>query len=82
MIEFTDRYSALGIDRPAPATVCRGYCEGTGVVPCNPNTAHAVLAGPLFQAWKEAHAKPHSSPCDGWHFVQCPECFGTGKRPA
>jgi hypothetical protein len=31
--EFTDRYKALGIPYPDPATMCKGQCEGTGFVP-------------------------------------------------
>lgn len=28
--------------------------------------------------WNEAHfAEPHD--CDGWHFVRCPSCAGTGR---
>jgi len=32
-IQFTDRYDALGIPQPDPETMCRGYCEGMGIVP-------------------------------------------------
>ena len=32
-IEVTDRYKAMGIPYPDPATVCKGQCEGTGLVP-------------------------------------------------
>jgi DnaJ-class molecular chaperone len=31
--EITDRYRALGIPYPDPETMCKGQCEGTGVVP-------------------------------------------------
>lgn len=30
---FVDRYSAVGIPRPDPKTVCKGKCEGMGVYP-------------------------------------------------
>ena len=37
--------------------------------------------------WDEAHNKGnfikrlwHKFHCDGWHFVKCPDCKGTGKR--
>ena len=71
-IEFTDRYKALGIPYPDVKTMCLGQCEGTGWFPENDQT------NPLWQA---AHAKkPHE--CDGWHFVKCPDCDGTGKRKA
>ena len=32
-IEWTDRYTALGIPYPDPETVCKGDCEGVGVYP-------------------------------------------------
>jgi hypothetical protein len=70
-IEFTDRYEALGIPYPGPATVCEGHCEGVGSYP-----EHDITS-PLWQA---AHAQPHDEPCNGWHFVKCPDCGGTGKR--
>lgn len=91
-IEFTDRYSALGIDRPDPKTVCKGQCEGTGIVPiygrnykgkdgsCRP----VEDLGPSSQdtayqkKWDEAEAKEATD--DGWHFVKCLDCNGTGKR--
>lgn len=89
MIEFTDRYDALGIPRPDPATVCAGQCEGTGfypvfdargrgddrfVSPADNNTDEDT------KAWESAHAEALKHICDGWHFVTCPECNGTGKR--
>lgn len=70
MIEFTDRYKALGIPYPDPATMCKGPCEGIGWYP------ESDQSEPL---WQEAHAKPHPKPCDGYHFVKCPDCGGTGK---
>ena len=71
--EFTDRYKALGIPYPDPATVCVGQCEGTGFYPEN---------DPDDNLWIAAHSeKPHAHDCDGWHFVKCPDCGGTGKRP-
>lgn len=61
--EFTSRYDALG-----PPNGCTGDCEGTGWVPTQ-------TGDPAYQAlWDAAHAKPHSEPCDGWHFVRCPQC--------
>lgn len=78
---FVDRYSALGIPRPDPKTVCHGRCEGTGFVPISLETTK----DPVFLAlWADVHARAHSDPryakCDGWHFVKCPACAGTGKR--
>lgn len=74
-MEFTDRYQALGIPYPDPDTMCKGDCEGTGVVPVKGDD----LLDPRYRkAWDEAEAKEHAD--DGWHFVQCPECEGTGLR--
>lgn len=94
-IEITDRYDALGIERPNLQTMCKGHCEGTGYFPENDQTS---------KLWKEAHSKSkheektlvkfcggHAKEtwpncknciiedCDGWHFVKCPDCNGTGR---
>jgi hypothetical protein len=72
--EFTDRYKALGIPYPDPKTVCLGYCEGTGWVPISEDVQE-----PKFRKlWLEAERKKPSD--DGWHFVKCPDCRGTGRR--
>lgn len=74
MIEFYDRYSALGIPYPEPETMCNGQCEGTGYVP-----VPADEIDPTFKAlWLEAEIQNPTD--DGWHFVTCPSCNGTGKR--
>jgi hypothetical protein len=74
--EITDRYDVLGIARPDPQTVCKGHCEGTGVVPVQAADDDPQLA----QRWEAAEAKDPAA--DGWHFVTCPTCDGTGKQPA
>lgn len=88
-MEYTDRYQALGMPYPELATMCRGQCEGTGWVPvCGPHALGAMMIRRgqvdrdrrLEDAWIAAHALEHPEPCDGWHFVQCPDCKGTGKR--
>lgn len=68
-----DRYDALGMARPDPATICRGQCEGTGVVPVSLPESDTALA----ELWHQAEANEPAS--DGWHFVVCPTCDGTGK---
>ena len=68
--EFTDRYKALGIQYQDPETMCPGDCEGIGYYP-ESDTSNKL--------WQEAHAKPHKEACDGYHFVKCGECGGTGK---
>ncbi len=73
--EYTDRYEALGIPKPDPATVCKGRCEGTGWVPVGRDETDPILG----ELWKAAEAEHHED--DGTHFVKCPACGGTGKRP-
>jgi hypothetical protein len=65
-LEFSDRY---GGHYPDPETVCDGDCEGLGVYP-----AHV---GSEAEAIAEQDAKPDP---DGWAFIRCQSCFGTGKR--
>jgi len=89
--EFTDRYDALGI-RPDPETACKGQCEGTGVVPIvGPHEARPGRVRPvdtpestddMEQPWRSLwlEAEQESPAENGWHFVKCPECQGTGKR--
>ena len=72
--EVYDRYDALGIPRPDPETVCLGQCEGTGWVPIDKDDTRE----PWRPLWLEAEMRSPSD--DGWHFVKCPDCDGTGKR--
>ena len=92
-IEFTDRYKATGTPYPDPETMCEGQCEGMGVVPVyygkgavlgmkaevRPADAVNDEEGPWLDLWNAAEAKEPSK--DGWHFVVCPACNGTRKRP-
>jgi hypothetical protein len=89
-IEISDRYSATGIPRPDPGTVCLGDCEGMGCVPVfvrigkAPDGSAALITESetdpeLVRRWQEAEAKKPSD--DGWHFVVCPACEGTRVRP-
>lgn len=83
-MEFTDRYAALGIPYPDQQTMCREHCEGTGWVPISEGETDPVFC----QLWMAAHRKSCLTvfgwrkiwhQCDGWHFVKCPSCNGTGK---
>jgi hypothetical protein len=87
-VTFTDRYEVLGIKRPNLLTMCRGHCEATGVVPVympEGDTRLSPLAvleenerhPDLILAWRTAEAERPSY--DGWHFVRCPDCKGTGR---
>lgn len=85
-VEFYDRYSACGMDLPDPKTMCKGQCEGMGCVPTGPPEGY-VKEGklccpsdneePWRTLWLEAEEKEPSE--DGWHFVTCPDCNGSGK---
>lgn len=75
-MEFTDRYKAAGIPYPDPETMCPGDCEGMGVVPISSDEKD-----PVYRAlWQAAEAKEPTD--DGWHFVKCPTCGGTGLKKA
>lgn len=61
---ITDRYSALGMDRPNPDTVCDGQCEGTGVIPHYKGNSELQMERQpgddvLDELWEIAHAKSH-----------------------
>lgn len=76
--EFTDRYKELGIPYPQQETMCKDQCEGTGVVPIQLGTSVSGDEEPWKSLWLAAEEKKPSE--DGWHFVVCPSCSGTGKK--
>lgn len=93
MYEISDRYSALGIERPNEKTICRGECEGVGFYPHYTGYKHLFVNQPTeYEAteqllWDESHRKEswkslglHILFCDGWHFIRCPKCYGRGRR--
>lgn len=92
-MEFTDRYEALGIGYPDTTTVCKGRCEGCGVYPvfdARGRKAKQAAMTDVFPvttpsdadrlAWTDEHFSVGEHDCDGWHFVKCPDCHGSGTR--
>ena len=69
-MEFTDRY---GGRPPSWLRGCFGDCEATGYVPIHASR----LPDEYREAWVKAEAGEHAE--DGWHFVPCPRCRGTGR---
>lgn len=77
-IEFMDRYSATGTPYPEPGTVCPGQCDGMGVYP------HSVGGADETDHERAEVARitaEEGEAADGWYFIRCGECGGTGKRP-
>ena len=74
VFEISDRYTALGIPHPEPDTVCQGPCEGTGFIPVKKDHQDPILR----KLWEEAEALEPTD--DDYHFVECPDCGGSGKR--
>lgn len=80
MSRHVDKYEVFsrygpGIVGPDPETVCDGQCEGMGSVPVKADDDDPVFAG----LWLEAE-RIHGTTEDGYHFVQCPTCHGTGRQ--
>ena len=85
-IEFTDRYGGRA---PSWLRGCHADCEAMGYVPIfmevgvetrlpDALSMESETIPAYIKAWKTAHAEPHETLCDGWHFVTCPDCDGTG----
>lgn len=77
-IEFTDRYG--GGPYPDPKTMCTGQCEGLGFYPQQINSLddaseyeRAEVARVLSEGTQDTS--------DGWAFIRCEICGGTGKKP-
>jgi hypothetical protein len=74
---------------PAAVELLPGRCEAMGVVPVKlADLAASGLAmaigqrpAPARAGRRPAHARrgPRGRRCDGWHFVQCPDCGGSGE---
>lgn len=83
MYEFTSRYEVLGVEPPNPATMCQGQCEGLGVYPHRTGVEDETPYE--RETWLTAHNAPDAhkddnGECDGYHFIKCPDCGGSGKR--
>lgn len=61
---------------PDPKIMCSGECEGLGFYPVNP--LRAVVTTEEKLAWEKLEAENPSD--DGWHFITCLVCEGTGKN--
>lgn len=73
-VDFSTRYGDMGAAMPDPETMCHGECEGTGWVPVTADGDERYA-----EAWAEAEAITPTD--DGWHFVKCLDCGGTGLAP-
>ena len=71
VIEWSDRY---GGRYPNPETICLGPCEGMGCFPVHRNESNPEY----IALWKTAEKENQSQ--DGWHFVKCLDCNGSGRR--
>jgi hypothetical protein len=47
---------------------------------CEAHDKHHKLLYRIKCAWTLKDWSLLSTKCDGWHFVKCPDCNGTGKR--
>ena len=84
-IEFTDRYGGRA---PSWLRGCHDDCEAMGWVPVfvavrGAEPDEVVMGGEtnprLLALWEATHAQEHDGPCDGWHFVKCAGCDGSGR---
>lgn len=80
-IEFTDRY---GGNPPSWLRGCHGECEAVGFYP-EPCSAYEPPEGGAFSVTATAPCPRPSehlrTDFDGWHFLRCPDCEGTGRVP-
>lgn len=74
MATFTCRYGESTKDLPDVHTMCPDECGGMGVVPVKSDDD----SQPWRALWLAAEAKEPTD--DGWHFVKCPSCGGSGLR--
>ena len=73
MMQSSNRY---GGNWPDPATACGGDCEGMGTVPVQRDDTQERYR----TDWLVCELLNPSK--DGFHFVTCLQCNGTGRKPA
>lgn len=82
-IEFVDRYGAMGIPSPNAWTGCKGGCEGVGIHPQRfeqwEGTPEAKRPRLCPQRDENGAWSPFP-PEDGWAWVYCAGCGGTGRK--
>jgi hypothetical protein len=81
-VEVVDRYSATGTPTPNGWTICKHQCEGMGVYPLPMEEWKAMPSRerPHICPQKNEHDEWDFPPEDGYLFVWCEECGGTGRR--
>lgn len=77
---------------PSWLRACHGHCEATGHYPVFHRIRELTAEGPATPidpqldmdeliAWSRAHHLAGFHDCDGWHFIPCADCGGTGRAP-
>ena len=72
-----DRYEATGTPYPDPTTMCEGQCEGMG---CYPVKMTDELTSYEAQEVARVIREGKMDLSDGYAFIKCEPCQGTGKR--
>lgn len=85
-VEYTDRY---GGNPPSWLRGCHGDCEATGWTPvymaefdrgdCQLVEDSHPLGELEIKAWLKAHIEDEDHICNGYHFLPCFSCKGTGR---
>lgn len=83
----SDRSEIIGV---VDGEICKGQCEGSGVISVYVHTEQRQMSkdpsfvhpesetdATLIKLWHKLEKEGHSP--NGWHFVECPECGGSGK---
>ena len=84
-VEFVDRYSAIGTPYPCPWTMCKGGCAGMGVYPVRyeewRNLGRDTGGVPTICPQRAEDGDWETIPdADGYLFVYCEKCSGSGRR--